>query len=400
MNIIDSIFFSLRRGVKEIISEDGLKLLLAKKDLVVKIGFDPTSDKLHLGHYVILKKIKEFQLHGYFIHLIIGDFTAAIGDPSGKNATREVVYQSTIKENYSYYNEYIFKFLDKNLTFIYFNSVWFNFICLSDFIQLVSFVTVSQMLDRNDFHNRYSNNRPIGLHELIYPLLQSYDSVFLHADIEIGGIDQKFNLLLARDLQKVYFQKPQVLFMMPILTGLDGASKMSKSLNNYIALNEDYYEMFSKIMSLPDRLLEEYFVHLGFFDTIEFSQLVERYNNLMELKLLLANSIVLSIYNKELADDAQFKFINRVSKKNKWDDLDTTIISIDKFVISLFDLFLILNFVFSHAEFKREIKAGSIEIDGVIIFDRAYMLYGDSCYLVRCGKRKVKKIFLKKNEKK
>lgn len=401
MNSIDNVFCFLQRGVKEIISEDDFKsLLVTKKDLVIKIGFDPTADKLHLGHYVILKKLREFQMCGYFIHLIIGDFTAAIGDPSGKSSMREVVYHNTIKKNYSYYDDYIFKVLDKHSTLIYFNSVWFNFICLADFIQLISFVTVSQILDRSDFNDRYNSNRPIGLHEFVYPLLQSYDSVFLHADIEIGGIDQKFNLLLARSLQKSYFQKSQVLIMMPILTGLDGCNKMSKSLNNYISLNENYYDMFAQIMSLPDKLLKEYFIYLGFLEASEFIKLSSEYSNPMELKFLLARNIVESLYSKELAVEAEVRFINRVSKKDIWSDLEITNVMIDNVVISLFELFLYIGFVFSHAEFKRLLKAGSIEVNDIIIFDRFYMLCVDVLYFVRCGKRKVKKIFLKKNEKK
>ena len=402
MSNVDNIFKSLQLGVKEIVSEGEFRLLLSmKKELVVKIGFDPTSDKLHLGHYVILKKLREFQLFGYFIHLIIGDFTATIGDPSGKSVMRKVIDHDDIKENYTSYNNYIFRFLDKNFTFVYFNSVWFNSIYLNDFMQLVSFVTVSRILERCDFKSRYNNNKPIGLHEFVYPLLQSYDSVFLYSDIEIGGIDQKFNLLLGRDLQKSYFQRQQVLLMMPILTGLDGFNKMSKSLNNYISLDDDYYIMFCKVMSLPDKLLEEYFICLGFLNANQFRDVVLEYGNPMLVKYLLANKVVSCVYNEFLADDAQAKFIDRVSKKIFDNNIEVSIIYIDNTFIYLRRLLLLIGFVCSHAEFKRGIKYGSIEVNSVVILDRECILYVDIYYLLKCGKKKIKKVFLKekKNEK-
>jgi tyrosyl-tRNA synthetase len=400
MNTLENVYYSLRLGVKEIISESGFySLLFKKKNLVIKIGFDPTSSKLHLGHYVILKKIKDFQKFGYCIHLIVGDFTAAIGDPSGKSFTRRSVDHNNVRENYMVYDSFFFRFLDKNLTFIYFNSVWFNFICLSDFIQLVSFSTISRILERSDFKNRYINNKPIGLHEFIYPLLQSYDSVFLNTDIEIGGIDQKFNLLLARDLQKMYFQSSQVLIMMPILTGLDGLNKMSKSLNNCISLDDNCYDIFCKIMSISDELLEEYFVSLGYLDQVQFKSLLITECNPMIIKMLLAYNVVVSIYNDDLAKIAKNKFINVVSKKNFDNDVNIDNIYIDFDTISLIDVFLQCGFIESNSEFKRFIKAGAIKVNNVIVYDRLLLLSANSCYLLQIGKKIIKKIFLKKNEK-
>ena len=394
---MDNIFNYLKLGTHEIISETEFRnLLLNKKELVVKIGFDPTSDKLHLGHYVILKKLRDFQLCGYNIHLIIGDFTASIGDPSGKSAARKSLYIDDVKQNYIYYSEYIFKFLIKDLTYIYFNSTWFNFINISDFIQLLSFSTVAKILERSDFKGRYINNKSISLHEFIYPVLQSYDSVFLHADIEIGGIDQKFNLLLARDLQKFYFQTSQVLIMMPILTGLDGINKMSKSLNNCIFLDEDYYNIFCKVMSLSDDLISQYFIYLGFLNAEEYVDLCYIENNIMFRKMNLAFKIVSCLYNEFLASDAKLKFINRVSKKIVDYDVELVNLYISFDSITLLNLFFMINFVDTVAEFKRAIKSKSIKIDGIVISGRNYVLCLDTVYLVQMGKKKSIKIILKK----
>lgn len=393
---IDSIFLKLKLGVEEIISEkDFYNLILKKKDIIIKIGFDPTSDKLHLGHYVILKKLKDFQLCGYRLHIIIGDFTASIGDPSGLNNSRPVISHDIIKNNYRYYNYFICKYLLKDFTFFYFNSVWFNFINLFDFIQLLSYSTISRFLERSDFKNRFSANKPIGLHEFIYPLLQSYDSVYLNADIEIGGIDQKFNLLLGRDLQISFYQKPQVLFMMPILPGLDGLNKMSKSLDNCIFLNEDPYFIFCKIMSISDSLLKSYYLAFGFLSSDEFDDFLKRMD-FMSLKIDLAYNIVLSLYGIDVSLDVKDKFINRVSKKNISYSLPLNYIYVNDGFVYLFDFLVSVNFLSSRSEFKRFIVASSIIVNGDFVFDKNFKLFVNNEYLVKLGKKKVIKVFLKK----
>lgn len=386
----------MKLGVEEIISEnDFYHLILKKKDIVVKIGFDPTSDKLHLGHYVILKKLKDFQLCGYRLHIIIGDFTAAIGDPSGLNNSRPVISYDLIKVNYKGYSDFIFRFLIKDLTFFYFNSVWFNFINLFDFIQLLSYSTISRFLERSDFKNRFSLNKPIGLHEFVYPLLQSYDSVYLNSDIEVGGIDQKFNLLLGRDLQNSFYQKSQVLLMMPILPGLDGFNKMSKSLGNCIFLNEEPYSVFCKIMSISDILLKDYYFAFGFLSVKEID---EKFNTVdcMLLKIDLAYKIVLSLYDAATALDSKDKFINRVSKKNVFYSLSSQDFYINADYIYLFDFFISVNFLNTRSEYKRFLSSSSIKVNGNLIFDKDFKLFLDNLYLIQLGKKKFIKVFLKK----
>ncbi|MCB1712931.1 MAG: tyrosine--tRNA ligase [Candidatus Riesia sp.] len=397
---MESVCDKLKNGAVEIISDSEFSFLLSsKKELVIKIGFDPTSKNLHLGHLVILKKLLDFQNAGYFIHLVVGDFTASIGDPSGKNTARQSILNSEIKKNYFNYDAYFFKFLDSSRLILYFNSTWFNFMLLSDFVQLLSVTTISRLLERSDFKLRYLNNLPIGIHELIYPLLQSYDSVFLFSDIEIGGIDQKFNLLLARDMQKKFFQKPQVLLMMPILIGLDGKNKMSKSLNNYVALDTDSYELFCKIMSIPDSLLKEYYVIFNFLSPDDFDVLfIDKAVHPMDLKLELAVKIVSMLYDTCVADDVKCKFINRVTQNN-FDDLKISEFFIPTENILLSDLLLMLKFVDSLTQFKYFIKSSAISIDDIIVTDRHLTLVIGKVYFFRVGKQKVAKIFLKKSKK-
>lgn len=398
MHNIDDIFYLLKLGTKEIISEEELYLLIKqkKKKLIIKIGFDPTSDSLHLGHYVILKKILDFQKLGYLIHIIIGDFTGSIGDPSGKSVVRCNITYDNIKKNYINYGNYIFKFLNKDLSIIYFNSVWFNFFSLADFIQVMSFSTVTRMLERNDFKVRYLNNKTISLHEFVYPLLQSFDSVFLNTDIEIGGIDQKFNFLLARDIQKVYYQNSQILIMMPILTGIDGINKMSKSLNNCIFLNDHYYIMFCKIMSIPDKLIEEYFLIFGFFTLNEYKKFYVEKKNPMLVKIDLAVKIVSFIYNEKIAILAKDKFINLVSKKEYDKHLSEEIFYIDNCNILLIDFLLSIKFLKSHSDYKRFIKYKAIKVNNDIIDNKNYLLFCNFVYLIQCGKKNIIKVFLKK----
>ncbi len=389
------IYDILKSGVCEVISDrDFIKLLLHKNNLVIKVGFDPTADILHLGHYLIFKKLKDFQLLGCTISIIIGDFTAAIGDPSGKTNVRKHISKVKIIENYKKYSGYIFNILDKNLVKIYFNSSWFDFVSFKEFIELASLCSVAKLLERSDFKIRYTSNKHISLHEFIYPVLQAYDSVLLNADIEIGGIDQKFNLLLARDFQKKFFQKQQVLIMIPILTGLDGINKMSKSLNNYISINENDYDMFCKIMSIPDCLMKEYFVNFGFYTVFEYDQLLLEIENLMNLKLDLAFKIVSLIYNKDKADIAKGKFINYFSMRKIDVDIETIDFFLNDMIVSLYDVCLHFNLIVSNSDFKRHLKQKSIKIDSIVICDKNFELKLNNIYLIQFGKKKVFKVRL------
>ncbi len=397
---MENVYDKLKGGVLEVISDKEFNLLLNnKRDLVIKIGFDPTSNKLHLGHLVILKKLRDFQDLGYFIHIVIGDFTATIGDPSGKNSSRQSILKSVVVKNYMNYDTYFLKVLDPSKLILYFNSVWFNFMLLGDFVQLLSLTTISRLLERSDFKNRYLKNLSIGIHEFVYPLLQGYDSVFLLADIEIGGIDQKFNLLLARDMQKKFYQKTQVLLMMPILMGLDGKNKMSKSLNNYVALNSDPYDLFCKIMSIPDNLLKDYYFAFNLMSSYHLNKLFGDKKDIdyMKLKLDLSFKVVSFLHDSVVAKDSKLKFINRVSL-GIYDDMEPVDFLLFQDSILLSELLLKLNLIDSLSKFKHFIKFSSISIDGILVKDRNFTLFAGSIYLIKVGKKKIVKIFLKYNK--
>ncbi len=394
---IDTILNTIKLGVNEIISEDDLRnLILNKKDLIIKAGFDPTTEFLHLGHIVILKKLRQFQDFGYKIRFLIGDFTASIGDPSGKNTSRKHITKSVIIKNYKTYYNQIFKILNPSLTIIHYNSTWFNLLNIHSFIELSSLSTVSQLLERSDFKSRYNLNKSISIHEFIYPLLQGYDSVFLKSDIEIGGIDQKFNFLLARDLQKKYGQKPQVLIMMPILNGMDGKNKMSKSLENCININDNYYDIFCKVMSIPDSLMEEYFIYLGFLSDIEYKSFCVKLKNPMEVKLHLSFQIVSLIYDKILAEKAKDRFINFFSKRKIPDDIELVSINVLSSKILLYNILLKISFIKSYSDFKRFLKSGAIKVNGVVVSKRLFNLKIDQSYFLQVGKKKIIKVFFKK----
>ena len=309
----------IKRGSDEIIPEDSFKkLLISKKKLTVKAGFDPTSADLHLGHTVLMNKLKAFQDLGHSVIFLIGDFTGLIGDPSGVNETRPNIDEKKLAENSKTYADQVFKILDKKKTKIKFNSSWFKKMKPDEFIKLSSIMTVARMLERDDFKKRYENNKPISLHEFLYPLVQGYDSYVLKADIELGGTDQKFNLLVGREVQKNFGQDEQVIITLPILEGLDGVKKMSKSLNNYIALNDEPNEMFGKIMSISDELMWRYFDLLSFRSTDEiasFRDKVENGENPMTFKKKLATEIVERFYDKKSSENAEKAFTNVFSNK-------------------------------------------------------------------------------------
>ena len=319
----------IKRGIDELISEEELLAKLkSKKQLVVKAGFDPTAPDLHLGHTVLINKLRHFQQLGHQIIFLIGDFTGMIGDPSGKNKTRPALDEKEIKENAKSYEKQVFKILDPKLTHVRFNSEWSNKLGAEGIIKLASQYNLARMLERDDFSKRYKSNQTIALHEFLYPLIQANDSIALKADIELGGTDQKFNLLVGRELQRAFGQEPQVVITVPILEGLDGKNKMSKSLDNYVGIDEAPNEMFGKIMSISDELMWRWFDLLSFKTTDEIKELkADQTNgrNPRDIKIELAKELISRFHDEESADLAETNFINQFQKKNIPDDIEESI---------------------------------------------------------------------------
>jgi len=383
----------IKNNTCEIINEEKLRSLLSlKRPLRVKIGFDPTSSFLHFGHLLLLNKLRCLQKLGFRIVIIIGDFTAMIGDPSGKNKTRIQLTKKQIFDNYKTYKDQIFKILDNKMIDIYFNSNWFKFFILEDFIKLSSVITISRMLERNDFKDRYFTNEPISMQEFIYPLLQAYDSVYVKSDIELGGIDQKFNFLLAREVQKKFFLKSQVIIMMPILTGIDGIQKMSKSMNNYINIIDCPYDIFCKVMSIPDSLMKEYFV---LFDVLDLN-LNDLENNPFKSKLYLAIKLVSMIYSENDALNSKSSFINQFSKRSIPGDIDSSIIYINNDKIRVLNLLKDSGLVKSFTEGRRMVKSKSVKSNGNVIEDFNFYFNCGFTYVLQIGRKKYMKINIKK----
>ena len=385
----------IKRGSDEIIPEDSFKkLLTSKKKLTVKAGFDPTSADLHLGHTVLINKLKAFQDLGHTVIFLIGDFTGLIGDPSGVNETRPNIDEKKLTENSKTYADQVFKILDKKKTKIKFNSSWFKKMKPDEFIKLSSIMTVARMLERDDFKRRYENNKPISLHEFLYPLVQGYDSYALEADIELGGTDQKFNLLVGREVQKHYGQNEQVIITVPLLEGLDGVKKMSKSLNNYIALNHKPNEMFGKIMSISDDLMWRYFDLLSFRSNDEiasFKDKVKNGDNPMTFKKKLATEIVERFYDKKASENAEKAFTNVFS--NKLEPSEVPIFEINETSsISIVELLthedLGNEFIQSKSECRRLIKQSGIKMNNKKVENPDLLInLGEENYF-QIGKRK------------
>ena len=385
----------IKRGSDEIIPEDSFKkLLTSKKKLTVKAGFDPTSADLHLGHTVLINKLKAFQDLGHTVIFLIGDFTGLIGDPSGVNETRPNIDEKKLAENSKTYADQVFKILDKKKTKIKFNSSWFKKMKPDEFIKLSSIMTVARMLERDDFKKRYENNKPISLHEFLYPLVQGYDSFALKADIELGGTDQKFNLLVGREVQKHYGQNEQVIITVPLLEGLDGVKKMSKSLNNYIALNDKPNEMFGKIMSISDDLMWRYFDLLSFRSNDEiasFKDKVKNGENPMIFKKKLATEIVERFYDKKSSENAEIAFTNVFS--NKLEPNEVPIFEINETSgISIVELLthedLGNEFIQSKSECRRLIKQSGIKMNNKKVENPDLLInLGEENYF-QIGKRK------------
>ena len=382
------------RGSDEIIPLDELKAKLKKgKPLKIKAGFDPTAPDLHLGHTVLINKLKQLQDLGHEILFLIGDFTAMIGDPTGKSATRPPLSDEQIQENSKTYQDQVFKILDKNKTQVVFNSHWMKKLTSADMIKLASQQTVARMLERDDFSKRYKSGQGISIHEFLYPLVQGYDSVALEADVELGGTDQKFNLLMGRELQKNNNQEPQIILTMPILEGLDGVQKMSKSLNNYIAIDDSPDEMFGKIMSISDDLMWRYLELLSFesMETIEsWKTEVDQGENPRNIKFRLASEIITRFHSEEDAKVANQNFIDRFAKNQIPDEMDEYQFESG---IKIGNLLKDANLVDSTSEAFRMIKQGAVKIDGEKVTDKDIDLPSVTA-VYQVGKRKFARITL------
>ncbi|MEN3014030.1 MAG: tyrosine--tRNA ligase [Endomicrobiia bacterium] len=381
----------LLRGVSDIVSVDELKEKLKnKKQLTVKLGVDPTAPDLHLGHTVILRKLRQFQDFGHKVVFIIGDFTAKIGDPSGRDTTRPILSEEEIMQNAKTYTEQVFKILDREKTEVVYNSQWLYPLGIDGLLQLCSKYTVARMLERDDFNERYKNNTPITILEFIYPLLQGYDSVAVKADVELGGNDQKFNLLVGRELQKDAGQQPQVIITMPLLEGTDGERKMSKSYKNYIALNDTSKDMFGKIMSIPDSIMLKYFELLTDVD-INYAQKMIK-ETPKEAKEYLAYLIVKQYYGEEVALKEKQEFVRVFSKKQT--PTDIPVVSVKKQSYELIDLLTEYQLVSSKSEAKRLISQGGIKIDKKKVQQNIVLDFNKSKeVLLQIGKLKFYKIF-------
>ena len=387
----------LTRGAEEIIPEESfLKQINSKKKLRVKAGFDPTSPDLHLGHTVLLNKMKIFQDLGHEVIFLIGDFTGLVGDPSGVNETRPVLTKDQLKKNAETYKKQVFKILDPKKTEIRFNSEWMQDVDPSEFITMLSSYTVARMLERDDFAKRYKSQKPISIHEFLYPILQGFDSVKLEADIELGGTDQKFNLLLGREVQKHYGQEQQSILTVPLLEGLDGVKKMSKSLGNYIALEDSPDDMFGKVMSISDDLMWRYFALLSFKSTEQISGYkldIEKGTNPRDIKFLLAEEIV-ERFHEGLGKKSKDNFINRFQKGNISQDLEEISISIDPDSELITRVLKESNLLTSTSEAIRMIKQGAIKVNDEKVVDTKFMLKKGTSNLVQVGKKKAAKIII------
>ena len=388
----------IKRGIDELISEEELLAKLkSKKQLVVKAGFDPTAPDLHLGHTVLINKLRHFQQLGHQIIFLIGDFTGMIGDPSGKNKTRPALDESEIKENAKSYEKQVFKILDPKLTHVRFNSEWSNKLGAEGIIKLASQYNLARMLERDDFSKRYKSNQTIALHEFLYPLIQANDSIALKADIELGGTDQKFNLLVGRELQRAFGQEPQVVITVPILEGLDGKNKMSKSLDNYVGIDEAPNEMFGKIMSISDELMWRWFDLLSFKTTDEITELkADQTNgrNPRDIKIELAKELISRFHDEDSANLAETNFINQFQKKNIPDDIEEVSLVVSEGSIPLANLLKDVEMTSSTSEAIRMIKQGAVRIDEKKITDTKYKISSGTSAVYQVGKRKFKKITL------
>ena len=386
----------IKRGSDEILTEDDLKKKLESgKQLVVKAGFDPTAPDLHFGHTVLLNKLRHFQDLGHKVIFLIGDFTGRIGDPSGTNKTRPTLDSKDLLENAKTYEKQVFKILKEDLTEVKFNSEWCDDLGADGLINLASKYNVARMLERDDFNKRFSSNKSIAIHEFLYPLVQGYDSVALKVDVECGGTDQKFNLLVGRELQRDYGQEPQVVITVPILEGLDGVKKMSKSLDNYIAIDEAPDEMFGKIMSISDDLMWRWFDLLSFMpeeDIAKLKQEMEDGKNPRDIKFVLAEELVDRFHQEGDGKKCKEEFLNRFQKGNMPDEIESVSVNLTEDQILLVNLLKNTNMISSVSEGNRLIKQGGIKINSEKVIDPKLSISSGTENIYQVGKRKFLKI--------
>ena len=388
----------ISRGADEILVLPDLKKKLARgKPLRIKAGFDPTAPDLHLGHTVLINKLRQFQQLGHEILFLIGDFTGMIGDPSGKSQTRPPLTPEEVRENAKTYTEQVFKILDPENTRVVFNSEWMGKLGAAGMVQLASKHTVARMLERDDFNKRYKSGQPIAVHEFLYPLIQGWDSVALRSDVELGGTDQKFNLLVGRQLQELEGQEPQVVLTMPILEGLDGVQKMSKSLNNYIGITDPPDDMFGKIMSISDELMWRYFELLSFRPLAEIESLRHRVAegaNPRDVKFELGVELVGRFHSDSEAEQARQNFVNRFQKGALPDEIPECVLRADE-GIPIANALKTAGLVSSTSEGFRMIKQGAVRLDGEKVEDRALVLANGSEVVCQVGKRKFARLIVK-----
>ena len=386
----------INRGTDEILTESDLKKKLdSGKQLIIKAGFDPTAPDLHLGHTVLLNKLRHFQDLGHRVVFLIGDFTGRIGDPSGTNKTRPTLDAKDLEENAKTYEKQVFKILKKDLTDVRFNSEWCEKLGADGLIRLAAKYNVARMLERDDFSKRFSENKSIAIHEFLYPLVQGYDSVALKADVELGGTDQKFNLLVGRELQRDYDQEPQVVITVPILEGLDGVKKMSKSLNNYVAIDEEPDEMFGKIMSISDDLMWRWFELLSFMSEEEINSLKKEMQdgkNPRDIKFILAEEIVDRFHKVGDGQKCKELFLNRFQKGQIPENVDLVKVNIGGESILLVNLLKETNMIASVSEGNRLIKQGGIKVNSEKVNDPKFEISVNSENLYQVGKRRFLKI--------
>ncbi|OBW91751.1 tyrosine--tRNA ligase [Gallibacterium salpingitidis] len=395
MSDINKVLAELKRGVDEVLSEEDLiEKLKENRPLKIKLGADPTAPDIHLGHTVVLNKLRQFQQLGHEVYFLIGDFTGMVGDPSGKNSTRPPLTREDVLRNAETYKQQIYKILDPEKTHVVFNSSWLGELGTEGMIRLASQYTVARMLERDDFKKRFANHQSIAIHEFIYPLLQGYDSVALEADVELGGTDQKFNLLVGRELQKARGLKPQVAMTLPLLEGLDGEKKMSKSLGNYIGISEAPDEMFGKVMSISDDLMWRWYDLLSFRsleDIADLKQQVAEGRNPRDVKILLAKELIERFHDQAAADAAEQTFIERFQKGAMPDEMPEFTFEGE---LPIANLLKEANLVASTSEALRMIKQGGVKIDGEKL-DDAKLVVAASTAVYQVGKRKFAKVTVK-----
>ncbi|TLU66643.1 tyrosine--tRNA ligase [Thalassotalea litorea] len=399
MTDIQKAFAEIKRGAEEILLEDELlEKLKTGKPLKIKAGFDPTAPDLHLGHTVLINKLRQFQQLGHEVIFLIGDFTGMIGDPTGKNVTRKALTQDDVLANAQTYKEQVFKILDPAKTRVEFNSTWMDKLGAAGMLKLAARQTVARMMERDDFKKRFKEGQSIAIHEFMYPLVQGWDSVALEADVELGGTDQKFNLLMGRELQKSEGQRPQTVLMMPLLEGLDGVQKMSKSLNNYIGITDSPTEMFGKVMSISDDLMWRYYDLLSFkaLDVITgYKTQVEQGANPRDIKIELAKELIARFHDQQAADAAHQEFINRFQKGAMPDDIPELDITVENGEIAIGNLLKEAGLVASTSEAMRMVKQGAVKIDGAKVTDNKLSCMAGTTAIYQVGKRKFAKVSLK-----